>query len=37
VDDKVNILMVDDHQPNLVALEATLESLKQPMFRAQSG
>ncbi|MFT3841626.1 MAG: hybrid sensor histidine kinase/response regulator [Myxococcaceae bacterium] len=37
MDDKVNILMVDDHQPNLVALEATLESLKQPIFRAQSG
>jgi signal transduction histidine kinase len=34
---KINILMVDDEPANLIALEATLESLGQNLVRASSG
>src|SRR3989449_9577745 len=36
-EDKVSILMVDDHIENLVALEALLSDLGQSLVRAQSG
>jgi two-component system, sensor histidine kinase and response regulator len=36
-DDRVNILLVDDQHPNLVALEAMLQGLGQNLIRAQSG
>ena len=36
-DDKVSILLVDDHIENLVALEAMLTHLQQNLVRAQSG
>src|SRR5438067_1215374 len=36
-DEKVNILLVDDHVENLVALEALLSDLGQNLVRAQSG
>src|SRR5262249_12466844 len=35
--DKVNILLVDDHVDNLVALEALLTDLGQNLVRAESG
>ena len=35
--DGVNILLVDDRAENLLALEAILESLGQPLIRANSG
>jgi len=34
---KVNVLMVDDDESNLVALEAVLQSLNQNLIRARSG
>jgi PAS domain S-box-containing protein len=37
VDDKVDILLVDDRPENLLALEAILEPLGQRLTRAQSG
>jgi hypothetical protein len=37
VDDRVNILMVDDQPANLVALEAMLHGLGQNLIRAESG
>jgi PAS domain S-box-containing protein len=36
-EEKVNILLVDDHIENLVALEALLSDLGQNLIRAQSG
>src|SRR5581483_4535259 len=36
-DDTVKILLVDDQPANLLALEATLEELGQPLVRARSG
>ena len=35
--EKANILLVDDRDENLVALEAILSSLDQNMIRARSG
>src|ERR1700745_1172963 len=35
--DKVNILLVDDHVENLVALEALLTDLGQNLVRVESG
>src|SRR3989339_1163984 len=35
--DKANILIVDDHPENLVALEAILGDLGQPLIKAGSG
>jgi two-component system, sensor histidine kinase and response regulator len=37
VDDRVNILLVDDQPANLVALEAMLQGLGQNLIRAESG
>jgi PAS domain S-box-containing protein len=36
-EDKVSILLVDDHVENLVALEALLDDLNQNLVRAESG
>jgi CheY-like chemotaxis protein len=35
--EKANILLVDDHISNLVALEGMLENLDQNLVRASSG
>ncbi len=37
VDDRVNILLVDDQPANLVALEAMLQGLGQNLIKAESG
>jgi signal transduction histidine kinase len=37
LDDRVNILLVDDQPANLVALEAMLQGLGQNLIRAESG
>jgi CheY-like chemotaxis protein len=37
VDDKAKILLVDDREENLIALEAILSSLDQDLIRARSG
>lgn len=37
VDDKAKILLVDDREENLIALEAILSSLDQDLVRARSG
>ena len=37
VDDRVNILLVDDQPANLMALEAMLQSLGQNLIKAESG
>lgn len=37
MNDKANILLVDDHLANLIALEAMLKSLDQNLVRASSG
>jgi response regulator RpfG family c-di-GMP phosphodiesterase len=37
VDDKVKILLVDDREENLIALEAILSSLDQDLVRARTG
>ncbi|GAA0950347.1 hypothetical protein GCM10009550_28800 [Actinocorallia libanotica] len=37
MDDKVKILLVDDREENLIALEAILSSLDQELVRARSG
>ncbi|MFC5825542.1 response regulator [Nonomuraea insulae] len=34
---QVNILLVDDNQESLIALEAVLRPLQQPLFKARSG
>lgn len=34
---KANILLVDDHQANLIALESVLSPLNQTLFKARSG
>ncbi|KOG40777.1 response regulator [Streptomyces resistomycificus] len=36
-DDRAGILLVDDMEDNLIALEAVLGSLNEPLFRARSG
>jgi signal transduction histidine kinase len=37
VDDRVNILLVDDQPANLIAMEAMLEGLGQNLIKAESG
>jgi CheY-like chemotaxis protein len=37
MDDKVKILLVDDREENLIALEAILSALDQELVRARSG
>lgn len=36
-DESAGILLVDDMEDNLIALEAVLGSLNEPLFRARSG
>ncbi|MET9909999.1 response regulator [Streptomyces sp. NPDC006476] len=36
-DERAGILLVDDMEDNLIALEAVLGSLNEPLFRARSG